>query len=52
MHKILIYIKNSLIAADVRIFAQTGKEMTFDEVIRMMDIYINRMIAYEKQVDR
>ena len=41
----LIEIKNSLVTANTRIIVGAGREISFDEVIKMFDLYLNRMVA-------
>ena len=39
----LIEIKNSLVTANTRIIVGAGREISFDEVIKMFDLYLNRV---------
>ena len=50
----LIEIKNSLVTANTRIIVGAGREISFGEVIKMFDLYLNRMVAKSgtRQVDR
>ena len=41
----LIEIKNSLVTANTRIIVGAGRKISFDEVIKMFDLYLNRMVA-------